>query len=61
MRSAATSGYRARWTVDGRERSKTFTRKSDAEKFLTSVQADMLRGQYVDPHDRTTVAEYARQ
>ncbi len=53
--------YRARWTVDGRERSKTFTRKADAERFLATVQADLLRGSYVDPHDRTTVAAYARQ
>ncbi|GAA0294625.1 tyrosine-type recombinase/integrase [Kineococcus aurantiacus] len=54
--------YRARWNEPGgRERSKTFERKTDAVKFLATVDADQLRGQYVDPHDKTTVLEYARQ
>src|SRR5688572_30045629 len=53
--------WRARYYVDGRERSKTFDRKLDAERFLASVQGDLLRGAYVDVHDRTTVAQYARR
>lgn len=53
--------WRARYYVDGRERSKTFERKVDAERFLATVQTDLLRGAYVDVHDRTTVAEYARR
>lgn len=52
--------WRARWIgPDGREKSKTFTRKVDAQRFLSTVEASKLAGAYVDPHDRTTVAEYA--
>src|SRR3954467_13027709 len=42
--------WRARYrTPDGRERSKTFTRKADAERFLAIVESEKLRGDYVDP------------
>lgn len=52
----------ARWRdPDGRQRKKTFARKTDANRFLATVEADKLRGTYVDHSDRTTVAEYARQ
>jgi integrase len=41
---------RARWRDPaGRERSKTFTRKIDADRFLVSVEDSKLRGAYVDP------------
>lgn len=54
--------WRARYRLpNGQERSKTFDRKVDAERFVTTMQADLLRGSYVDPHDRTTVGEYARR
>lgn len=45
---------------DGRQRRKTFHKKGDADRFAATVEADKLRGQYVDHSDRTTVAEYAR-
>ncbi|MCV2489456.1 site-specific integrase [Geodermatophilus sp. YIM 151500] len=45
---------------DGRQRKKTFAKKGDADRFAATVEADKLRGQYVDHSDRTTVAEYAR-
>jgi integrase len=42
--------WRARYLdADGRERSQVFARKGDAEKFLATVTADVLRGAYVDP------------
>src|SRR3954464_14694295 len=42
--------WRARYrTPDGRERSKTFTRKADAERFLAVVESEKIRGEYVDP------------
>jgi integrase len=54
--------YLARWRDDARrQRKRSFTRKVDADRFLAHVEADILRGQYVDPSDRTTVAEYARK
>jgi hypothetical protein len=54
--------YRARWRDrGGTEHAKHFDRKRDAQAFLATVEADLLRGQYVDPTDRTTVAEYARR
>src|SRR3954468_17520752 len=45
---------------DGRQRRKTFGKKGDADRFAATVEADKLRGHYVDHSDRTTVAEYAR-
>jgi integrase len=54
--------YRARWLdPDGRERSKTFARRSDAERHLATVEGAKLAGTYVDHTDRTTVTEYARR
>lgn len=42
--------WRARYRgPDGRERNRTFDRKIDAERFLTTVESDMLRGEWVDP------------
>lgn len=44
------TGYRARWrTPDGQSRSKTFRRKIDAERHLTSVEHAKLTSTYVDP------------
>src|SRR5207237_1302660 len=34
---------------DGRERSKTFARKVEAERFLATVDADLVRGEWIDP------------
>lgn len=45
---------------DGRQRKKTFSKKGDADRFAATVEADKVRGLYVDHSDRTTVAEYAR-
>jgi hypothetical protein len=55
--------YRVRYRDPaGRERSKSFARKVDAERFLRHVEADLMRGQWVDPeHGRTTVAELAER
>jgi hypothetical protein len=36
-------------TRPGRERSKSFARKVDAEQFLVSIEDAKLRGAYVDP------------
>jgi hypothetical protein len=42
--------WRARYlSPDGRERSRTFARKVDATRFLTTVESDKMRGSYVDP------------
>lgn len=52
----------ARWRDDtGRQRKRSFSRKIDAQRFVTQLEADLLRGQYVDPFDTTTVLEYARR
>ena len=52
----------ARWRDEtGRQRKRSFGRKIDAQRFVTQIEADMLRGQYVDPTDRTTVLEYSRR
>lgn len=42
--------WKARYLdTDGRERSKSFARKAEADKFLVQVAADVLRGTYLDP------------
>lgn len=53
--------WRARYfDPAGNERSTTFARKQDAERFLTAVAADVLRGAYVDPDaGKVTFAEFA--
>jgi integrase len=45
---------KGRWQVryvdpSGKERAKNFPRKSDAEKFLVTIETDKLRGDWVDP------------
>ena len=61
----ARHGKGKRWLavypVDGQEKTKAFDRKADAENRVTTVEAEALRGEYVDRSDRTTVAEKARQ
>ncbi|MDQ4070445.1 MAG: N-terminal phage integrase SAM-like domain-containing protein [Actinomycetota bacterium] len=48
----------ARW----REKSKTFERRVDAERFLTSIEPSKLSGLYVDPDaGRVTFAEYVQR
>jgi integrase len=53
--------WRARYRgPDGREVSRTFAKKSDAERFLTSVEHSKFSGAYVDPAaGKTTFKEYA--
>nr|QEO74221.1 hypothetical protein [uncultured bacterium] len=44
------SRWRARYRgPDGRERSKTFERRSDAERWVASMQVSKARGEWVDP------------
>lgn len=46
----------------GRERSKSFTRKTDADRFAATVQADLIRGDWTDPRlSQTTLAEWAQR
>jgi integrase len=54
--------WRARYRdAEGRQRSRSFARKPDAVRFLTLVQADLLRGSYIDPgRSRTPLSAYAR-
>jgi integrase len=59
------NGQGLRWRVryetpDGRERSKSFARKPDADNFCTRVAADLLHGSYMDPAaGRITLGKYA--
>jgi integrase len=56
-----------RWQVryrdpSGRERSKTFSRKVDADRYAATVTADVVRGQFIDPQlGKATVAEMAER
>jgi integrase len=53
--------WRARYRApDGRERSKTFARKVDAQRFLAAVETDKSRGEWIDPRlGRTRVDDFA--
>ncbi|MBI2168939.1 MAG: site-specific integrase [Actinobacteria bacterium] len=53
--------WQARYTgPDGIERTKSFRRKVDAERFLTTIEAAKLRGDWVDPAaGRITLREWA--
>jgi hypothetical protein len=55
--------WRARYIgPDGRERSRTFERRVDAERFLASTETDVLRGGWVDPRlGKTTFGQWAEQ
>jgi integrase len=44
------NGYQVRWRDPaGRQRTKTFRRKTDAKQFSNRVEVEMQRGTYVDP------------
>jgi integrase len=55
--------WRARYRDPaGRERSKSFTRRVDAERFLVSIEDAKLRGAYVDPAaGRVPFSEWAER
>jgi integrase len=52
----------ARWRDGEHQRKKSFAKRSDAERFLAQVQADLSRGVYVDVRaGRITVKEYGER
>jgi integrase len=54
--------WRARWyDPSGKECAKDFDLKRDANWHAADMEASKARGQYIDPHDKTTVTEYAWQ
>jgi integrase len=61
----ARHGKGRRWRVryldpDGRERGRSFDRRVDADRFRTQVDADVLRGTYLDPDaGKVTLRRYA--
>jgi integrase len=57
------ASWRARWRDDrGRQRSKSFRRKVDAERFVTALEHARNSGAYVDPSaGRITVGEWAER
>jgi integrase len=53
------AAYRDR---DGNEKSQTFSTKRDAQRWLDSITADLVKGTYVDPQDaRITMREWANR
>lgn len=65
IRKRASGRYQARYLgPDGLERSapETFERKSDAERFLSLVEAQMMRGEWIDPErSKIRLQEYAER
>jgi hypothetical protein len=60
VRDGQTS-WRAHYrTPDGKQRNKTFARKGDAERSLTTVESAKLTGSFADPAPaRLTVGEWS--
>ena len=58
-----TTSYQARYsTPDGRERSRRFDRRVDAERWLDGHRADLSMGTWVDPEaGRIMLGDYANQ
>lgn len=60
-----TRGERTRWYVryrdpSGEQRTKTFDRRIDAERYLTGIESAKMTGSYVDPaRSRITVVEWS--
>src|SRR5713226_8099664 len=56
-------GWVARYVdPSGRERSQSFRRKVDAERFLTAMESSKLRGEWVDPGlARTTLSDFSER
>lgn len=54
--------WQVKYRVDGREKDGgSYDTKAIAQRKLVELEAAVQRGQWVDPTDRTTVTEYARQ
>ncbi len=55
--------WQARWRdPDGRQRKRSFTKRSDADRYLTGVEHSVIVGAYVDPgRSRVTVGAWAQQ
>jgi integrase len=50
--------YEVRYRApDGRERSRTFRNRRDAERFSVTVEADKSRGSWIDPRDSALTVE----
>jgi integrase len=62
-RKGKSAGWRAMWRDgQGRQRARTFDRKVDAERFLAQIEADLVRGHYIDPTaGQVTLSEYTEQ
>ena len=51
--------YQVRYRVAGRMRSKSFNRLGDARKYANEVEAELARGDYIDPRaGLTTFGDY---
>jgi integrase len=57
------TSWRVRWRDPaGRQRARSFARKVDAERFRSTVAADLVRGQYLDPDaGKETFGSYAKR
>jgi hypothetical protein len=55
------SRYEVRWRASGRERSKSFDRRKDADSFKAKIEGDELVGLVSDPSvGKVTFAAYAQ-
>lgn len=58
--SKGSERYEVRWKINGSWRGKTFTRLADAQRYKSTVEADLARGDWLDPRlAKTPFAEVA--
>lgn len=62
IRRTPSGRWKARYWADGKQLSKTFARKTDANDFLAAVQTDKRRGIWIDPRKaETPFGDWAEQ
>lgn len=63
LRRTNSGAWQARYRdPTGRERARNFKRRVDAERFLTKIESDKLRGDWIDPEaGRVSVADFAER
>jgi len=63
VRRTSSGRWQARYRdPSGREHARTFDRKHDGERFLAQIEADKLRGQWIDPQaGRITLRDFSER
>lgn len=54
--------YRVRWWADGKQRSKSFSKHTDAKRWKAVLEGDLVNGSYIDPKQgQVTLSAFAER